>query len=116
MNDDVPELIYQWSAIYRPEWDAIPEKYVECGLVGWGSSRRLARIADPARAFKAYFGVQHFDPGRWNLPGEPASKFFLSLFVRNRTVTLRTFPTLAAARAELERFHASLPRKITPNA
>lgn len=116
MKDDAPGLIYKWSAIYHPEWDATPEEYVAGGLVGWGSSRRLARVADPARAFKAYLGVQHFDPGRWNLPGEPSAKFFLSLFVRNRTVSLHTYPTLDAARAELARFHASLPRKIIPNA
>lgn len=108
VNNDVPGLTYEWSAIYHPEWDAAPEEYVECGLVGWSHSRRLARIEDPARAFKAYLGVQHFDPCRWNLPGEPATKFFLSLFVRQRTVALRTYPTLAEARAELVRFHASL--------
>ena len=108
MNNGVPGLTYQWSTIYHPEWDATPEEYVERGLVGWSASRRLARVEDSPRAFKAYLGVQHFDPGRWNLPGKPTTRFFLSLFVRNRTVSLRTYPTLAAARAELDRFHAML--------
>jgi hypothetical protein len=108
VGNDVPGLTYQWSTIYRPEWDTTPEEYVEHGLVGWSQSRRLARVTDPSRDFKGYLGVRHFDPGRWNLPGEPTATFFLSLFVHNRTVTLRTYPILAAARTELERFHASL--------
>ena len=109
MNNGVAGLTYQWSAIYHPEWDETPEAYVESGLVGWGNSRRLARIEDRARGMKAYLGVRHFDPGRWNLPGEPASSFFLSLFLRGRTVALRTYPTLVLARESLRQFHASLP-------
>lgn len=78
------------------------------GLVGWGRSRRLARAEDRAVAFKAYLGVQHDDPARWHGSGPARSVFFLSLFLANRTVTLRTYPTLGAALVELRRFHAAL--------
>lgn len=104
----MPGLAIRWSAAYRPEWDEDPAAYVAHGVVGWGRSRRLARAEDPARAFKAYLGVQHYDPGRYHLAGEPRSVFFLSLFLAGRTITLRTFPTVAAALAELRHFHARL--------
>jgi hypothetical protein len=97
-----------WSAIYNPAWDENPREYVEAGLVASGRSRRLARVADPSVAFKAYLGVQHFDPSRWMLPGEPTAKFFLFLFVAGRTISMRTFPTLREAVATLDRFYASL--------
>lgn len=108
MNDDVPGLTVQWSTIYHPEWDDEPGVYVESGLVGWGQSRRLARADDAARGFKAYLGVRHFDAGRWNLPGEPAASFFLSLFLHGRTVSMHTYPSLGTAREALERFHAAI--------
>lgn len=98
----------RWSAIYHREWDEMPEAYVTHELVGWGRSRRLARFDDTAAGFKAYVGVQHYDPSRWNAPGEARAKFFLSLFLGSRTVTLRTFPTLTAALAELETFYSRL--------
>jgi hypothetical protein len=103
-----PGLAMSWSAAYRPEWDAVPEAYVAHGIVGWGRSRRLARADDSARGFKAYVGVQHFDPARWHARGEPRAVFFVSLFLRGRTVTLQTFPTMPAALAELRAFHARL--------
>lgn len=99
---------FTWSPIYHPAWDATPHEYVEAGLVGWSRSRRLARVADPAVAFKAYLGVQHFDPARWMLPGEPTAKYFLSLFVAGRTIAMRTFPTLREALAALDTFYAAL--------
>jgi hypothetical protein len=105
---EAPGLAIRWSAAHRPEWDEDPAAYVAHGVVGWGRSRRLARAEDAARAFKAYLGVQHFDPARHYLAGEPRSVFFLSLFLAGRTVTLRTFPTLPAALAELRGFHARL--------
>ena len=104
-----PELMVSWSRAYRPGWDTSPGEYVAHEVVGWGRSRRLARVEDVSRAFKAYVGVQHFDPGRWNVAGEPRSTFFVSLFVANRTVALRTFSTMPEALAELARFHAVLP-------
>jgi hypothetical protein len=103
------DLTVRWSAAYHPEWDDTPDAYVAHGVVAWGRSRRLARAEDTARAFKAYLGVQHYDPARWHVPGEPRAVFFLSLFHRGRTVTLRTFPTRAAALAALRDFHARLP-------
>jgi hypothetical protein len=103
-------LVFAWGPQYRPQWDAAPERYVEQGMVAWGRSRRLARAADPMRAFKAYLGVQHYDPARWGVAGEARTKFFLSLFVGGRTVTLRTYPTMGEALAELRRFHGQLPR------
>ena len=107
---DHSSLAIQWSQDYHTEWDAQPEEYVLHGLVGWGRSRRLARIEDPARAFKAYLGVQHDDPSRWNLTGSERSLYFLSLFLNHRTVALRTYTTLAAALDAIWRFHEQLYR------
>lgn len=108
MAEGASALTFIWSPIYRPEWDDVPGEYVAHGVVGWGRSRRLARAEDAARRFKAYLGVQHFDPARYGLEGEAQAKFFVSLFVAGRTVTLRTYPTLREAREALERFHAAL--------
>lgn len=102
------ELQIAWSGAYHAEWDDTPAAYVEQDVVGWGRSRRLARASDPAVAFKAYLGVQHDDPARWHVAGEPRAVFFLSLFVAGRTVSLRTFPTMGAALTELRAFHARL--------
>ena len=63
-------LSIHWSPIYQAEWDQAPEAYVDAGVVGVGRSRRLAKAEDASRAFTAYLGVQHWDPARWNLPGE----------------------------------------------
>ena len=101
-------LTIEWSVAYHPEWDDMPDAYVEHGVVASGRSRRLARAEHARCALKAYLGVQHYDPTRYGLAGEPQAKFFLSLFVHGRTVTLRTFPTLGAARAALAHFHASI--------
>ncbi len=102
------ELRISWSAIYCPGWDARPEEYVTSGLVGWGRSRRLARIHDATSAFTAYLGIQHFDPARWNLPGAPVAKYFASLLVRGRTVDLHTYPTMNDALAAVRTFHERL--------
>jgi hypothetical protein len=59
-------------------------------------------------------GVQHYDPARWHTPGAARSAYFLSLFVANRTVTLRTFATMSVALAELHRFHQCLLPAATP--
>ena len=63
-------LTIVWSAAYRAAWDATPEAYVEAGVVGWSRSRRLARAEDASAGFKAYVGVQHYDPSRWHVAGE----------------------------------------------
>lgn len=103
LNPPTPEALpIRWSTVYQPRWDDAPEAYVDAGIVAVGRSRRLAKAEDASRAFKAYLGVQHWDPSRWNLPGEARAVFFLSLFHRNRTLALRTYPTLAAALAALD--------------
>jgi hypothetical protein len=112
-NEHVPKLHVAWSSIYRSPWDARPEEYVSAGLVGWGRSRRLAKIQDSARAFKSYLGVQCFDPTRWNLPGDPSIKFFASFFVDGRTAGLRTYPTIGEALAAVRAFHAELTMPLT---
>lgn len=94
-------LTLRWSSVYQPQWDEMPQAYVDADIVGVGRSRRLARAEDARRAFKAYLGVQHWDPSRWNLPGEERAVFFISLFRDNRTLALRTYPTLPAALAAL---------------
>lgn len=101
-------LSVRWSPAYWAEWDETPEAYVEQGHVAWGRSRRLARFDDAALGFKAYVGVQHDDPARWNVPGEARARFFLSLFVENRTVMLRTFGTMCEALTALALFHERL--------
>lgn len=110
------ELIIAWSSAYHPAWDNAPSAYVEHGIVAWGRSRRLARAADPAVAFKAYLGVQHDDPARWHGAGEPRAVFFLSLFRAGQTVSLRTYPTVPLALAELRAFHARLCSPSMPPA
>ncbi|HEU5349875.1 MAG TPA: hypothetical protein VFU63_14800, partial [Ktedonobacterales bacterium] len=95
------ELSIRWSPVYQPQWDDTPQSYVDAGLVGVGRSRRLAKAEDRSRAFKAYLGVQHWDPSRWNLPGDARSVFFLSLFHNRHTLALRTYPTLSAALSAL---------------
>ncbi|HEU4782019.1 MAG TPA: hypothetical protein VFS83_01635 [Ktedonobacterales bacterium] len=102
MRADPPDgLAVRWSPIYQPQWDETPQAYVDAGIVGVGRSRRLAKAEDRLRGFKAYLGVQHWDPSRWNLPGEERAVFFLSLFHDNRTLALRTYPTIPAALAAL---------------
>jgi hypothetical protein len=101
--------VIEWAAIHQPAWDDAPGEYVAAGLVGWGRSRRLGRVTDPARRFKAYLGVQHFDPVRWGVAGEAQAKFFVSFFVGGRTVALHTHPIMAEVLAELADVHARLP-------
>jgi hypothetical protein len=98
----------EWATYYCPDWDGQPERYIEEGVVGWGYSRRLAKARDDRLGLKAYIGVQHYAPSRWNLPGEPSARFFLSLFIRCRTISLRTYPTIAAAHSGLVSFHKAL--------
>lgn len=95
-------LEVRWSPIYQPQWDDEPQAYVNAGVVAAGRSRRLAKALDRCSAFKAYLGVQHWDPARWNLPGEARAVFFLSLFQHNRTLALRTYPSLVVALTALE--------------
>lgn len=98
----VPDgLTIHWSPVYQPAWDETPQAYVDAGIVGVGRSRRLAKAEGASRGFKAYLGVQHWDPARWRLVGEERAVFFLSLFRDRRTLALRTYPTLTAALAAL---------------
>jgi hypothetical protein len=97
-----------WSPACHPEWDTTPEAYVKSGAVGWGRSRRLGKLVDDALHLKAYLGVQHEDPTRWGLAGEPRTRFFLSLFLHGRTVSLRTYPTMPDALIALTAYHNQL--------
>lgn len=101
-------LSIHWSAAYCSAWDKTPEEYVAHGIIAWGRSRRLAKAEDASVAFTAYLGVQHYDPARWHVAGDPCAKYFLSLFVAHRTIALRTFPTLADTLDALGHFHAYL--------
>jgi hypothetical protein len=103
------EQLIQWSPVTCRAWDADPDAYVRAGAVGWGRSRRLGKLVDVERHFKAYVGIQHFDPDRWHLPGEPRAKVFLSLFLQGRTVALHTYPTMAEALEALRAFYRQLP-------
>lgn len=103
-----PGLVISWSPAYHPAWDDSPQAYVDAGVLAPGRSRRLAKVVDARHVFKAYLGVQHFDPARWNLSGEPTAKFFASFFLRGHTLTLRTYPTLPVALAAVQAFAAEL--------
>jgi hypothetical protein len=103
--DEMQSMEIKWAAWYHPEWDEQPQRYVDAGVVAWERSKRLAKASDARLELKAYIGVRHSDPSRWNLPGEPSARFFLSLFIRGRTVSLRTYPTIAAALSALQGFH-----------
>lgn len=96
--------LIQWHEAYRQEWDSAPGEYVEGGIVGWGKTRRLGMLR--LGRVKAYLGVQHVDPGRagWNIVDAPQARFFLSLFLEGRVVTLRTFPTMDAVLDTLQSF------------
>jgi hypothetical protein len=102
----------EWAPWYRPEWDERPERYVDAGVVGWGRSKRLAKAHDQRLGLKAYIGVQHYDPGRWELPGEPLTRFFLSLFLHGQTVSLHVYQSMQAALAALVAFQDALRAKL----
>jgi hypothetical protein len=101
-----------WAPWYQPDWDEQPERYLEEGIVSWGRSRRLAKARDVRLGLKAYIGVQHYDPSRWNLPGEPSARYFLSLFVHGQTISLQTYPTIQAALAALAAFQDMLRARL----
>jgi hypothetical protein len=103
-----PTFTIAWAPHYQAEWDEDPARYVAAGVVAWGHSRRLARVDDPARAFKAYLGVRHAEPRVWGSDDAPYTRFFLSLFLHGRTITLRTFATMPEALAALHAFYATL--------
>ena len=97
MDDEDLRARIRWHHLYRQEWDSAPETYVDEGIVAWGKSRRLGLLM--AGPVKAYLGVQHVDPTRagWDVVGQLGARFFASLFVGGKVVTLRTFDTLAGA-------------------
>ncbi|MFL5732765.1 MAG: hypothetical protein ACJ78Q_06145 [Chloroflexia bacterium] len=104
MEQDELRSMIDWHREYHPEWDDAPDEYAEHGVVHWGRSRRLGLLT--LGRTKAYLGVQHVDP---NLPGwaivdNPQARFFLSLFVAGRCITLSTFPTMDAALQALGSF------------
>ncbi|HYP19436.1 MAG TPA: hypothetical protein VEY08_05125 [Chloroflexia bacterium] len=102
--------LIEWHREYRPEWDDDPNAYAEHDVVQWGKSRRLGLLR--SGRVKAYLGVQHVDPGRagWAIMEEPTARFFVSVFVSGRVLTLRTYPTrqqtLEMLASYLERAHS----------
>lgn len=98
-------LALRWSRVYQPKWDETPQAYLDAGVVAWGRSRRLLRADDARLNFKAYLGLQHSDPARWGLPGEPRATFFLSALLGKRTLFLRTYATVGLALAALRETH-----------
>ena len=97
------DLAVRWSATYRSEWDDQPDAYIAAGIVRQGRSRRLLRCDDPTCAFKAYVGVHHNEAQETG-----QARFFLSLFVLGRTISLRTYSTFPEAIAALQVFHQRL--------
>lgn len=86
-----------WHREYRAEWDAAPHEYAEHGVVQWGKSRRLGMLRQGR--VKVYLGVQHVDPGKpgWAIVDAPTARFFVSVFLSGRVLTLRTYPTMHEA-------------------
>jgi hypothetical protein len=89
--------LVEWHREYRPEWDAAPGEYVEHGVVRWGKSRRLGLLRQGR--VKVYLGVQHVDPGKpgWAIVDAPTARFFVSVFLSGRVLTLRTYPDMHEA-------------------
>jgi hypothetical protein len=94
----------EWHREYRPEWDATPNEYADHDIVQWGKSRRLGLLRHGR--VKAYLGVQHVDPGKtgWAIVDEPTARFFVSIFVSGRVVTLKTHATMHEALEMLAAF------------
>jgi len=107
MDTQTLRTLIEWHKEYKPEWDRDPKEYVDRQLVGWGKSRRLGLLR--YGRYKAYLGVQHIDPERpgWRIVDAPQARFFASLFVDGACITLRTFPDMDSALAQLA---ATLPR------
>lgn len=110
MEQSELRALVKWHKDYVEAWDARPEEYLEAGVVQWGRSRRLGLFS--IDAVKAYIGVQHVDPSRqgWAVVDEPSARFFLSLFLAGRCVTLRTFPTMVATLEALDSFQGAARR------
>ncbi|MDQ3928407.1 MAG: hypothetical protein M3328_04575 [Chloroflexota bacterium] len=89
--------LVEWHQEYHAEWDATPQEYAERGIVQWGKSRRLGMLR--RGRVKAYLGVQHVDPGRpgWAIVDAPTARFFVSVFLSGRVVTLKTYQTMHEA-------------------
>jgi hypothetical protein len=96
MEQQILRSRVEWHKEYNPDWDADPGQYAASGVVQWGRSRRLGMFK--SGRIKAYLGVQHVDPNRlgWGIIGEPQARFFLSLFMDGRVVSLRTYPDMDA--------------------
>jgi hypothetical protein len=103
MRLDMPtELPISWSANYHPEWDETPEAYLQARIVAPTRSRRLGRYSDPQRGRKGYIGVYH-QAGYQS--GAGRTRFFLSLFVRQHTLGLRSHATMQDLLMALAAFH-----------
>ncbi len=87
----------EWHREYRVEWDDSPDKYARHEVVQWGKSRRLGMLR--YGRVKVYLGVQHVDPDKpgWAIVDAPTARFFVSVFVAGRVLTLRTYPTMREA-------------------
>ena len=108
MTDAELRSLIRWHSRYLPAYDGDPWRYVHEGILLAGRSRRLGVLNDPARGFRAYLGVQHFDPGEWDYRGEAYCKFFLSLRLKNAGVELRTYPTMEQALGRLKALYTTL--------
>lgn len=111
MAETAPDGLFariQWSTAYRPAWDTVPEAYLDAGLLKAGKARRLGRLEEPSRRFRAYFGVQHAPArARWGSP--EYLRFFVSLLHGKRVLTLQTHPTMQAALAQAWAVYQLLP-------
>lgn len=84
-----------WSGRYRADWDDAPEHYLLSGILPENRSRRLGMIAEPGCRFRAYIGVQHYDPLQWGRYGTARTTFWVSVLSGTRTVTMRSCTTMA---------------------
>ncbi|MBI2887738.1 MAG: hypothetical protein HYY02_11080 [Chloroflexi bacterium] len=98
----------RWHPRYRSAWNDDPWAYLRHGLLPPGRTRRLGVLRAGPGGFKAYVGVQHFDPGHWGRPEDGYCRFFLSLWAGGRLRELRTHETMRQALDRLWSFYQAV--------
>lgn len=109
MDDELNKRI-EWSPKYNPDWDNEPEAYMRSGILSEGRSLRLGKLSYTSLRFRAYLGVQHYDPLDWAQQGEAYTCFWISFLIGKQTIMLQTFQTMRDCRIALQQFYSGLIR------
>lgn len=110
MMDGELDKRIEWSSKYNPDWDDEPEAYMRSGILAEGRSLRLGKLSYASMRFRAYLGVQHYDPLDWAQQGESYTCFWVSFLIGKQTITLQTFQTMRDCRSALWQFYSTLIR------